>query len=162
MLNLLRASITTVLSLLAMTACAFDGKMMKDYLESAGAGKRLLVSGYIDGVDDVLGITSTTRSMIGCETVIVSLDQKNAIVLKYLHANPEKWHYGGSAIVEDALSTAFPCVSYRNRVARFQHAVEEDKQRKVQAEALQSCEALRQSLEQTCRNPNATKRAPAK
>ena len=122
-------------------AYAMDGKTLKDYLDGSDTSLRVFASGYIEGVDGELGITSPSRSFAGCEVIVVGVEQKTAVVTKYLQSHPEKWHFGAGAIVEDALNEAFPCATYRNRTQKFQQFIDADKQHKEVAQALQACEA---------------------
>lgn len=146
--------------LLPHVAHAMDGKTMKDYLDAQDASKRLFVSGYIEGVDGELGLTAPSRSFVGCEVIAIGVEQKMAVVTKYLQAHPEKWHFGAGAIIEDALNEAFPCPSYRNRNEKFERFLEDDKQRKALSQALQACETTLQTVQQ--KRKSAPSSAPPK
>jgi hypothetical protein len=61
-------------------------------------------SGYVIGVYDALELTDQA-----CTPGNTSVGQVNAVVAKFLTANPERWAEPAVLLVRDALTTAFPC-----------------------------------------------------
>lgn len=59
--------------------------------------------GYVQGVHDTLDAISI------CSPENVTAGQLNAVVKKYLDANPEKWGLEANMLIYYALSKAFPC-----------------------------------------------------
>lgn len=85
----------------------FNGNDLKKILDEQEGGKGSfsegVYAGYVSGVSDALDGT------VYCIPSQTTIRQSNAIVKKYLEANPEKWNEPGSMLIVEALSKAFPC-----------------------------------------------------
>jgi len=74
-----------------------NGKKNVDY------GKVMGFMGYVSGVSDSLG------GVLICYPSNVTLGQVNAIVIKYIENNPDKWNQNASFLVSNPLIKTFPC-----------------------------------------------------
>lgn len=61
-------------------------------------------SGYVKGVHDALELSDVI-----CPPDNVTVGQVNAIVAKFLNANPERWGKPAFFLVSQSLKGAFPC-----------------------------------------------------
>lgn len=61
---------------------------------------------YVVGVADGLVLNKSYRH---CMPPTLTGAQLDAVVCKWLHEHPEKWHFTASSLIRRAISDAFPC-----------------------------------------------------
>jgi hypothetical protein len=73
-------------------------------------------AGYVNGVNDGLFFAAVQQARTAADVKMpyciphkVNIDEMSAVFVKYLNANPEKWHKPAATLLIDALSRAFPC-----------------------------------------------------
>jgi hypothetical protein len=74
-----------------------NGKKDVDY------GKVMGFMGYISGASD------SVSDILICYPQNVTLGQVNAIVIKYIENNPDRWNQNASYLVTNPLMKIFPC-----------------------------------------------------
>ena len=73
------------------------------------AGEAGTFMGFVDGI----ALSSSGTAF--CLPDGTTLDQMYAVVAKWVHNNPEKWHIQSHLLVSQALTQAFPCTRGQRR-----------------------------------------------
>jgi hypothetical protein len=81
-----------------------SGDQLFQRCTSQDGQQTLLCLGYVAGVADTLALDKHI-----CIPTTVTVDQVEAVVVKYLSDNPQSRQYGASSEAEIALVASFPC-----------------------------------------------------
>jgi hypothetical protein len=82
----------------------FNGNQLKAWMDSQDPVESGAFLGYVAGASDAVNDDKTICAPRG-----FTIGQAEAIVRKYIQANPEKWSERADQLVAQALKQAFPC-----------------------------------------------------